>query len=206
MQSNTKKVVALREEPNIGESPQAVADKIAVLRRQRSLSTALLEDLKADLDTNLINGGDAGSLMTRLAMEERKVEAFSREIARLERKAFPEAVAEEAENARRAALAEAKALHEDRLENAREIVRLGAKIDARWKAFRDSEAEYQDAIYRAELAPRETSNAGIVCAISAVIPSMIADLSTVFNSPVLDGDDPVALVKAAGPDRLRRQR
>jgi hypothetical protein len=134
------------------------------------------------------------------------IEAYSRAIERLERSTLPEVRSAEAEAARRNALAAAQAMYEERLECAREIVRLGSKLDQQWKAFRGNEDAYNALIYQAGLEPRDLNNAAIVGAVNSVVPSLVGALSTVYGTPVLGGENPVALVKANAPDRLRRQR
>lgn len=205
--TQTNKVVAIREvEADAGEtmSSQALANKVTELRRQRRLSQAELDDLKVELDESLLNDGDAGNLMTKVALEEKKIEAYSRAIEKLERTALPDALVGEEAAKRSVARAAAQATYEARLKNARELVRLGALLDQQWTAFRESEDAYNAHIYEAGLTPKDLNNAAFVGAINALVPSMVEVLSTIYGTPVLGGDNPVALVRTTAPDRLRR--
>jgi hypothetical protein len=133
-------------------------------------------------------------------MEERKVAAFSREIARLERVDLPEAAQAEATADRQTVLDAAKRLHAERLKQAREIERLGAQIDELWRKVRSSEVRYSQLVYEAGLEFREPNRTAVAAAACTVAPDLIEDA----GADLTRGEGPVALIEARAPDRLRR--
>jgi len=178
-----------------------VTIRIGDLRRQRAVAQAELDTLQSDFHDRVVSGSEADSLATQLAMSERKVEAYSREIAKLERVDLPGAARAEAAASRRTVLDAAKALHGERLDLAREIERLGAQANKSWRKLRSTEARYSELVCEAGLEFREPNKTAVAAAACAVAPDLTEDA----GADLIPGEGPVALIKACAPDRLRRQ-
>lgn len=180
---------------------QDVTARIGDLRRQRALAQQELDDFEQQYQQKVVSGGEADALATKIAMGERKVEAFSREIAKLERVDLPGAAKAEAAASRQSTLDAAKALHAERLKLAREIERLGAQTNERWKKLRASEVRYSELVCDAGLEFREPNRTAFAAAACAAAPALIEDA----GADVIQGEGIVSVVQRCAPERLRRQ-
>ncbi len=180
---------------------RGVADKIASLRQDRSRAQQQLEVLRQEMDEQLLDGGDADGLAAKVTKEERRIAAFSREIARLEGTALPRAAALEKQAARSAAMKAAKALHAERLEMAQEIQDYGEELNKLWQKLKRSEQRYTELLYEAGLEPREIHRAAFAGAAASVAPALAEEIADLSGIRLVRGPGPVAVVQGAAPDK-----
>lgn len=200
MTATNRKVVRLRG--NEAETAQDVAAKIAEARRDLRLAKRRLQDLQGELDAGLLRGAEVDGLATKVAMEERRIAALSREIERLERDDLPRAAAADAATVRESVFEAASALYSERLELAGQLEEHGRAFNKVWRRFLETEGRYRTLALELGLDAREFRPVAYTAAVCACLPGVVADI----DIDVVRGEGPVGLVESRALDRLPRVR